>query len=210
MSQGGISIGAAAAALVAGPVTAAVTITYGVAELTAYGNPSPPVQSSVSVNWPGPIGPVTVRVPPAGSMNVTRVDLADFTDDGLSLSASGTGRWSALVGFRFTVDVATNLSMSGALFGDPGLGLFTGVTLEDADSGTTLFSAGTAGSSFAPGTLMLQPGVEYSLTYQSNYGLGGGTGQGTLMNVVLAAVPEPQAVAATCLAGMLMVRRRRG
>lgn len=209
MSQGGIRIGAAAAALVAGPVTAAVTITYGVAELTVYGNPSPPVQSSVSLNWPGPIGPLTVRVPPVGSLNVTRVDLADFTDGGVSLSASGSGRWSALVGFRFRVDAPTDVSMTGTLLGDTGLGLFTGVTLEDADAGLTLFSADTAGSTFTVTDLRLQPGVEYSLTYQSNYGLGGGTGQGSLMNMVLTAVPEPQAAAATCLAGVLMVRRRR-
>ena len=208
MSQGGIRIGAATAALVAGPVTAAVTITYGVAEFTAYGTPSPPVQSTVSVNWPGPIGPLTVRVPPVGSVNVTRVDLSDFTDAGVSLSASGTGRWSALLGFRFTVDAPTDLALTGALFGDSGLGLFAGVTLEDADSGTTIFSADTSGSNFDSGALLV-PGVEYSLTYQSNYGLGGGTGQGSLLNLALTAVPEPQAIATTCLAGVLMVRRRR-
>ncbi len=208
MNQGGIVLAVTAAVLAAGSASAGVQVLYGMAELAAFG--TPPAQSSVSLNWPGSLGPVTVRVPPAGTSNVTRVDLTDFTDDGVSLTASGAGRWSTLVGFRFSVDAPTTATLTGRLFGDSGSGLLSIVLLEDMDSGVTLFLADAAGATFASGTITLQPGTEYGLTYQSNYGVSGGTGQGSLMNLVLTIVPEPQAIALACTAGVVLSRRRRG
>lgn len=199
---------AAISTALAADVHAGVIVSYGVAELAAFGTAAPPVQSSVSVNWPGPIGPLTVRVPPVGTQNVTRVDLSDFTDAGLSLTASGSGKWSALVGFRFTVDTPSIAMITGQIFGNPGLNLLGGVSLEDLDSGTTLFSIDASGANFDSGSLTLQAGVEYSLVYHSNYGLGGGTGQGSLLGLTVTAIPEPQAVATACLAGILFSRRR--
>lgn len=208
MHRSGILIVTAAATVLNGIAQADVVIGYGVAELSAFGTALPTAQSSVSVNWPGPIGPLGVRVPPVGTQNVTRVDLSDFTNDGFSLTAAGAGRWSALVGFRFSVDAPTLAVLSGQVFGDSGLNLLSGVALEDGDAGITLFAFDTPGSNFDSGSLTLQPGVQYSLVYQSNYGLGGGTGQGSLLNLALTVVPEPQAVATACLAGVLLSRRR--
>jgi hypothetical protein len=209
MRQGGIVIGAAASFLAAGLVQAGVLIHYGAAELTVFGTPSPPVQSSINVNWPGPLGPLTVSMPPVGSVNVTRLSLSDFTESGVRLTASGAARWSALVGFRFEVDQLSEAVLSGRLFGDMGLGLATTVAIEDVDAGVTLFASDAGGTTFGSGTITLQPGTEYSVVYLSNYGLSGGTGQGTLMDLVITVVPEPQAVATACVAGLLTTRRRR-
>lgn len=114
------------------------------------------------------------------------------------------------MGFRFSVDALTTATLTGRLFGNSDLGLLSIASLEDMDSGTTLFLADAVGVNFASGTITLQPGTEYGLTYQSNYGVGGGTGQGSLMNLVLTVVPEPRAIALACTAGVVLSRRRRG
>jgi len=205
---------ALSATLVA-PSVAGVTISTGVANLSIFGpafdlsNPSFNRSDSFNGSF-GPVGPITLTRPGAGVPN-TKLSLSDFTASGFSLVESGNANlnWSAFVAFAFTPTVDLLLEVSGTLFGDSDSGLAMGIEVVEVGATTPeLFTSLSAGS-FASTQLTLQAGVQYGITYQSNYGLGGGAGNGSLLNFSLAPVPAPGALALISLAGLGARRRRR-
>lgn len=198
------------------PAQAGLTIQSGLANLSVFGPDFdaglPTFLRSDFFNTSlGPIGPVTLTRPGVG-VPYTQLSLTNFTESGFALAESGSAnmKWSAWVAFAFTPTVDTYLQISGQLFGDPDQGLMMGVDVSQMDNlgPNTMFEA-TAPGLFASSRLTLSANVQYTISYQSNFGLGGGSGNGTLLDFSLAPVPAPGAMALLAAAGLTTTRRRR-
>lgn len=206
-------------ALSAAPALAGVTIQTGLVNLAIFGpgfDPSFPtfLRSEYFDTSTGPIGPVTLTRPGVG-VPYTRLSLTDFTASGFSLVESGAAdmNWSAWVAFAFTPTVDMYLNISGQLFGNTETGLNTFVEVSESNGGDPIeiFAATTAGPFASSSPLTLRADVQYTISYQSNFGAsGGGSGNGTLLDFSLTPVPAPGAIALIAMAGLATTRRRRG
>lgn len=199
------------------PALAGLTIQTGLANLSIFDtgfDPQVPtfLRSDFFNTSLGPIGPVTLTRPGVG-VPYTQLSLSNFTASGFSLVESGAAdmNWSAWVAFAFTPTVDMYLNISGQLFGNTDAGLMMGVEFNDVSGQdpVVIYETTTAGA-FASSKVALVANVQYTISYQSNFGaLGGGSGHGTLLDFSLTPVPAPGAIALVAMAGLATTRRRR-